>query len=105
MVELKKQILTVGDAEDYGFKQGDWVNENVIQVVISELKRQGKAVPVYSNSEVFINGVKAKRVYKLREVFSGLAIDDEAISRLIKLEKELDEMEAALDAEEQEQEQ
>lgn len=62
MVEVKRPILDLGDAIDYGFKTNSYVNKNIIKVVNKELAREGKSLIIYGKETLFIDGqIKKER--------------------------------------------
>ena len=54
MKEKKVQIGYVGDAGDYGFKEGEWVNQKVYFAVLKEMKKDGLVIPLYKAHGVFV---------------------------------------------------
>jgi hypothetical protein len=61
MVEVKYKIINVGDAEDYGFVAGEYINKNLFELVVRHLKALGGAIPSYDNNiAIFENGKMVK---------------------------------------------
>ena len=61
MIEVKYKIVNVGDAEDYGVVAGEYVNKNVLDLVVKELKSLGKEIPFYGNEiAIFEDGKMVK---------------------------------------------
>ena len=58
MVEYKLPIVHVGDAKKYGFNVGDYINENLVKLVRSELMKQRLDIPKYGNGTWFVDGEK-----------------------------------------------
>jgi len=86
MVEVKRLILDLGDAVDYGFKVNTYVNENIISAVNKELALEGKDLIIYGKWALFIDGQLAKDVEEARDkIYAsyGSAFTDEKIAKLI----------------------
>ena len=87
MVEVKRIILDLGDAIDYGFKANTYVNENLIKLVNKELASKGKSLIIYGKWALFIDGQLAKDVeYARDKVYSSYGADltDDKIIKLVK---------------------
>mgnify|MGYP003154060703 CR=1 FL=1 len=52
MIQVLVKVKYVGDAGTYGFKKGEYVNWEVYQLVVKDMKRQGLDIPVYENKIV-----------------------------------------------------
>ena len=58
MVEYRLPIKSVGDARKYGFQVGDYINENLVKLVRSQLMKESLDIPIYGNGTWFCDGQK-----------------------------------------------
>ena len=66
MVETKVKIKNSGDAADYGFVNGDFVNKEIFDIVVAKLKTEGKEIPIFTYPFIItVDGeaVKIKKGY------------------------------------------
>ena len=67
MKQRKVQISYVGDASEYGFKSGDWVNSKVFFAVLKEMKKDKLVIPTWYAQAQFEDDKMVAR----KDVFSN----------------------------------
>lgn len=58
MVEVKVKLERLGDAGYYGLKNNTWINMELFNVVVRDLKRKKMSIPIYSERGIFVDGVQ-----------------------------------------------
>ena len=68
MKQRKVKISNVGDASEYGFKSGDWVNSKVFFAVLREMKKDKLVIPTWTAQAQF----EGDKMVARKDVFSNL---------------------------------